>query len=288
MKDHPHFSIILFLKSVFLIALLLASTSRGLAIDYYDIEQDWVDTGCATLAIPLFVPSSVALRHANISTTFTSSGTVAHINSSYVLHNDAGVEATTAIVFPFLCTPRDFNITVANKTVDYLWVSDQNFSLPSPYDEYKFDAIQINVTLESQEEKIITVEYERDHTRIDLPEGFFFCSFGYILATGLLWAPLERPFEFVNMEFWVPELNFDKSNNDTLPRRIEGNYTVFSYLNNETADVLFVMFAWFRKDPSEESSWGFSFFIALCISAAVWRKKRNKKKGRTNILAIKP
>lgn len=279
MKGNPPFSLILMFKTVFLIALLLVNTSRSLANgDDFIIEQEWVDTGCATLPVPLFVPSSVALRHANISTTFTSSGTTAHINSSYVLHNEAGAEATTAIVFPFLCTPGDFNITVANESVEYLWVSNQNLSLPSPYDEYNFDAIQINVTLESQEEKVVTVEYERKHTRIDLPRGFFFCSFGYILATGLLWAPLERPFEFVYMEFWVPELNFDKSNNDTLPRRIEGNYTVFSYLNNETADTLFVMFAWFRKDPSEESSWDFSFFIALCISAAVWRKKRNKKK----------
>ncbi len=283
MKNSFQIKFVLVLKSFFILCVLFISTSRGVINEEIEIKDEWVDIGCAALPVPLYIPSSIALRHVNISATFTEDGKIAHINSSYIFDNNGTSNETAYIMFPFGCTPNNFEIYSINKSVDYLWVSDQNISIPAPYDTYKFNAYQVNLTLTGNETKIIQIEYDRAHLRERFTPNSFICTFGYIHATSLLWKPIVRPFEFVTMDFWVPSHSFDTTSNDSLPRRIMGDYTVFTYLNTDPTDLLWCMFVWISIDLEElldEVPFGYSFIIAICILPFVFRKKRPRKKSK--------
>ena len=280
MKNSLLENVILALKSSLIMCLLFISVSKGAVNLEIEIKDEWVDVGCATLPVPLYIPSSIALQHVNISATFTDEGKIAHINSSYIFDNNADVNETAYIIFPFRCTPDNFEMYTINESVDYLWVSNQNLSLPAPYDKFTFNAYQINLTLASQERKIIQIEYDRAHIRERFSPNSFIGTFGYIHATSTLWKAIARPFEFINMDFWVPSNSFDMTSNDSLPNRKVGNYTVFTYLNTDPTDLLWCMFVWVTLDLSElleeATLFDYSFIIALCTLALAFRKKRSK------------
>jgi hypothetical protein len=148
---------------------------------------------------------------------FRFSSSRVYINANYTFQNENMSTVNINILLPFIISgsneakpPILENLMVEGTDLDYTW---KQIQIPLLTTHANFQALEFTLQFIGQEEKIVTVQYNRDYQNgagsWDSRTRRY--NFQYCVGTALAW---NHNISSADFEFWIPKSICDEINND--------------------------------------------------------------------------